>query len=113
MIQQLIEWDDFGKVDIRSGTILDAKINQKARVPAYVLTIDFGDLGIKTSSAQLTQNYSAEDLIGKKIAAVVNFPVKKIAGVKSEVLVLATVCDTQGTLLLNVDPLALNGSHIK
>lgn len=113
MIQQLIEWEDFAKIDIRSGTILDAKINQKARVPAYVLTIDFGDLGIKTSSAQLTQNYSAEDLIGKKITAVVNFPVKKIAGVKSEVLVLATVCDTKGTLLLNVDPLALNGSHIK
>lgn len=53
MIQQLIEWDDFGKVDIRSGTILDAKINQKARVPAYVLTVDFGDLGIKPARHNL------------------------------------------------------------
>lgn len=112
-MKELIEWEDFAKIDIRSGTIIAAKINEKAKVPAYVLTIDFGELGLKTSSAQLTQNYSAEDLIGKKIAAVVNFPVKKVAGVKSEVLVLATVCDTKGTLLLNVDPLALNGSHIK
>jgi tRNA-binding protein len=112
-MKELIEWEDFAKIDIRSGTILDAKINQKARIPAYILTIDFGDLGMKTSSAQLTQNYSPSDLIGKKIAAVVNFPIKKIAGVKSEVLVLATVCDTKGTLLLSVDPLALNGSCVK
>jgi tRNA-binding protein len=112
-MKELIEWEDFAKIDIRSGTILDAKINQKARVPAYILTIDFGGLGMKTSSAQLTQNYLPSDLIGKKIAAVVNFPIKKIAGVKSEVLVLATVCDTKGTLLLSVDPLALNGSCVK
>ena len=110
---QLIEWEDFAKIDIRSGTIIAAKINEKAKIPAYILTIDFGELGLKTSSAQLTQNYSADNLIGKKIAAVVNFPIKKIAGVKSEVLVLATVCDTKGTLLLNVDPSALNGSHVK
>ncbi|TXI98866.1 MAG: tRNA-binding protein [Neisseriales bacterium] len=112
-MKELIEWEDFAKIDIRSGTILDAKINEKARVPAYILTIDFGDLGMKSSSAQLTQNYLPSDLIGKKIAAVVNFPIKKIAGVKSEVLVLATVCDTKGTLLLSVDPLALNGSCVK
>ena len=110
---QLIEWEDFAKIDIRSGTIIAAKINEKAKIPAYILTIDFGELGLKTSSAQLTQNYSADNLIGKKIAAVVNFPIKKIAGVKSEVLVLATICDTKGTLLLNVDPSALNGSHVK
>lgn len=112
-MKELIEWEDFAKIDIRSGTILDAKINEKARVPAYILTIDFGDLGMKSSSAQLTQNYLPSDLIGKKIAAVVNFPIKKIAGVKSEVLVLATVYDTKGTLLLSVDPLALNGSCVK
>jgi tRNA-binding protein len=112
-MSELIAWEDFAKIDIRSGTILDAKINQKARVPAYILTIDFGNLGIKTSSAQLTQNYLPSDLIGKKIAAVINFPVKKIAGVKSEVLVLATVCDIKGTLLLSVDPLAVNGSCVR
>ena len=112
-MKELIEWEDFAKIDIRSGTILDAKINQKARVPAYILTIDFGDLGMKTSSAQLTQNYSPSEKKKKKIAAVVNFPIKKIAGVKSAVLVLATICDTKGTLLLSVDPLALNGSCVK
>ncbi len=58
------------------GQILEVKFNKKARIPAYILTIDFGDLGIKTSSAQLTENYSVDDLIDKKVCAVINFPIK-------------------------------------
>ncbi|MCE3268782.1 MAG: tRNA-binding protein [Burkholderiales bacterium] len=109
----LIQFEDFEKVQIHVGQIIEAKPNLKAIKPAYILTIDFGELGIKTSSAQLTQNYSIEDLIDKKIIAVVNFPVKKIAGVKSEVLVLATICNKLGTLLISADSKAINGSRIK
>jgi tRNA-binding protein len=107
-----ITFSDFLKVDIRVGTILEAGDNLKARQPAYVLTIDFGELGEKTSSAQITQNYSKEELIGKQIIAVVNFPPKKVAGIKSEVLVLATVCPTGGTVLLEPNMPVENGTRI-
>jgi tRNA-binding protein len=95
-----IAFEDFLKVDMRIGKIIDARINEKALKPAFVLKIDFGKLGIKNSSAQITENYTAEKLIGQQIIAVVNFPPKKVAGVKSEVLVLAAVCRTNGTVLL-------------
>ncbi len=108
-----ISWEDFEKIDIRSGQIINAEPNTKAKIPAYILTIDFGELGIKTSSAQLTENYTTEDLINKKIIAVVNFTVKIIAGIKSEVLVLATVCKQLGTLLVSADQKTINGSKIK
>ncbi len=91
----IIDFSDFLKVDIRSGTIIDAQINTKAIKPAYILTIDFGSFGTKTSSAQITQNYTPEELIGTQILAVLNFAPKKVAGIKSEVLVLATVCNTK------------------
>ncbi len=113
VIKQAINFTDFAKIDIRSGTIIDAQINPKAKKPAYILKINFGnEIGIKTSSAQLTQNYQISDLINRKIVAVVNFAPKLIAGIKSEVLVLATVCESQGTLLLTPEQLSLNGSEI-
>ena len=95
-----IAFDDFLKVEVRTGTIIEAKLNPKARVPAYVLTIDFGPLGLRKSSAQLTRNYTAIELVGKQIVAVLNFKPKRIAGVKSEVLVLGAVCENTGTVLL-------------
>ena len=85
---QLIEFSDFLKVNMVIGTILNAELNPKAHRPAYKLKIDFGEMGIKTSSAQITENYTPEDLKGKQIIAVMNFPVKRVAGVKSEVLIL-------------------------
>jgi tRNA-binding protein len=82
-------YNDFIKLDIRAGKIVDVQDFPEARKPAYKLTIDFGDeLGTKTSSAQLPQNYSKEDLVGKQILAVVNFPPRQIGPVKSEVLTL-------------------------
>ncbi|MBS35303.1 MAG: tRNA-binding protein [Thiotrichales bacterium] len=107
-----ISFDDFLKVDIRTGTIVSAKLNPKARVPAFVLEIDFGDLGTRLSSAQLTRNYSAEDLEGKQVVAVMNFEPKRIAGVKSQVLVLGAVSDNDGVVLLEPSFKTGNGISI-
>ena len=104
-----VEFDDFLKVQICTGTIVSAILNPKARVPAYVLEIDFGELGRRTSSAQLTQNYSAESLRGKQIVAVMNFAPKRIAGVKSQVLVLGAVSEDDGVVLLEPSFATQNG----
>lgn len=109
---QEISFDDFLKVRMLVGTIQTVVLNAKAKKPAYKLSIDFGSEGIKWSSAQLTVNYSIEDLIGRQIIAVVNFPIKRIAGVKSEVLILAAVCEQQGTILIEPNIKVLNGTRI-
>ena len=107
-----ISIDDFKKVDMRVGTIIDASINKGARKPAYKLKIDFGEeIGIKNSSAQITDLYEPEDLIGKQVIAVINFEPVKISQVKSEVLVLG-VDTSLGVALLNIDKNVLNGSRI-
>lgn len=108
----MIKSEDFQKVDIRVGTIIEASINKGARKPAYKLTIDFGNnIGVKKSSAQITKVYKPEDLIGKKIVAVVNFEPIKISEVKSEVLVLGAATDC-GVVLLEIDKRVKNGSKI-
>lgn len=85
---QQIEWDDFIKVELRVGKIVQAEVFEKARRPAYILHVDFGEeLGIKKSSAQITQLYQPESLIGKKVVAVVNFPKKQIGPIQSEYLI--------------------------
>ncbi len=86
-----IAWDDFAKVDIRVGRIVAAEDFPKARKPAYKLRIDFGELGVKTSSAQITRYYDKTDLVGKLVLAVVNFPPRQIANFFSEVLTLGVV----------------------
>ena len=112
ILQQMIEYDDFLKVEMRVGTIIDAEPNVKARKPAYKLTIDFGEeIGIKTSSAQITDLYTPDTLIGRQIIAVMNFKPIKVADVKSEVLILGT--DTEkGVALLQPDISVTNGSRI-
>ncbi len=107
-----IEFSDFLKVGIVVGTIITAELNPKAKKPAYRLNIDFGALGLKESSAQITQNYLVEDLIGKQVVAIVNFPPKKVAGVTSEVLVLAAVCGDNGTVLLQPAQNVKNGARV-
>ncbi len=107
----MIEFEDFTKVEIRVGTILEATVNAKARQPAYILKIDFGTLGIKTSSAQITEHYSTDDLVGLQIVAVTNFAPKRIAGIKSEVLVLAST-GADGTVLLSPTGKVTDGSRI-
>jgi len=95
-----ISFEDFLKVRIVTGTIVEAALNPKARVPAFVLEIDFGMFGRRKSSAQLTRNYTAESLVGKQIVAVVNFPPKRVAGAKSDVLILGAMSDDSRVVLL-------------
>lgn len=109
--EQLITWSDFEKVDIRVGTILSAHLFEAANKPAYILMIDFGVLGLKKSSAQITVLYKPEELIGKQVMAVVNFPPKQIAKIKSECLVLGVVDGTYITLLTSDKPV-VNGLRI-
>jgi len=98
-----ITYDDFLKVEIRVGKIIKAEDFPKARKPAYKLTIDFGEFGVKQSSAQITTFYKKEDLIGRLITAVTNFPPKQIADLFSEVLVLGVVLDNNDVILLKPD----------
>lgn len=107
-----ISWNDFEKIDIRVGTVLDARLFDKARKPAYKLWIDFGPLGQKKSSAQITRHYQPEDLIGRQVVAVVNFPPKQIADFISECLVLGIYSEDNSVVLLNPDKTLPNGSKI-
>lgn len=110
---ETINWADFEKVQIRVGTIMAAKDFPKARNPAYQLTIDFGpELGIKHSSAQITSLYQPDMLIGRQVAAVINFPVKQIANFFSECLVLGVIGDNKEIVLLQPDRPVENGWRI-
>lgn len=105
-------FDDFMKLDIRVGTILSAKVFEKAKKPAYQLEVDFGEeLGIKKSSAQITQVYQPEDLVGKQVLAVVNFPPRQIANFMSEILVLGTY-SKDGVVLITPDKPVENGDKL-
>jgi len=99
IMDNIITFEDFTKVDLRIGTIIEAIDFPKAKKPAYQLSIDFGDLGIKKSSAQITTQYKKEDLINRQIVAVVNFPKKQIADFMSECLVMGAVRENDVFLL--------------
>ena len=106
-------YDDFMKLDIRVGKIVDVQDFPEARKPAYRLTIDFGnEIGIKKSSAQLPQNYSKEDLINKQVLAVVNFPPRQIGPVKSEVLTLGLPDENGECILIGPDNPVPNGGKL-
>ena len=107
-----ITWQDFEKIDIRTGTIIEVTEFPNARKPAYQLTIDFGELGIKRSSAQITALYTPEELAGRQVVAVVNFPVKQIANFFSECLVLGVYAEGDNVVLLQPDRKVINGSRI-
>lgn len=106
-----ISFEDFQKVDIRVGTIIEVLDFPKARTPAFQLKIDFGDLGIKKSSAQITSLYSKESLVNKKVLAVVNFEAKQIANFKSECLVLG-IQNGKDVVLLHTADTVNNGTQV-
>ena len=112
MIKPEISWEDFEKLDIRMGTILSASDFPKARNPSYQLEIDFGDLGIKKSSAQITDLYQKEELIGKQIIAIVNFPKKQIANFFSECLILGVIGENKEVTIVSVTLPVKNGLSI-
>ena len=105
-------FDDFMKLDIRVGTVVEARVFPKARRPAYQLRVDFGEeLGVKKSSAQITDRYTPEELIGRQVLAVVNFPPRQIADFLSEVLVLGTYSEG-GVVLITPDKAVQNGDRL-
>lgn len=108
----LISWSDFIKIEMRIGTIISAEIFKEVKKPAYKLQVDFGEYGIKKTSAQITKLYSTEELIGKQVVAVVNFPKKQIANMMSECLILGGLGDNKEVTLLTPERPIKNGSSI-
>ena len=108
-----ITYEDFRKVDIRVGTVLSVKNNEKARQPALVLEVDFGNkIGIKTSSAKITHYYNSDNLIGKQVIGVCNFPTKNIAGIVSQGLILGTIDKDNKVVLLHPSQKVENGLEV-
>ena len=109
----MIDLKDFEKVDIRVGTILEAKFNDKSNKPGIILIIDFGSkIGLKKTSAQLTKNYNPDELIGKQIVAVINFPPKQIGKMISEILVLGFPDDNNEPILVLPSKKVVNGGKL-
>lgn len=109
---QQIEWDDFQRVELRVGTVLAAQVNEKALKPAYVLQVDLGELGVKQSSAQLTAHYEHRELLGRQVLCVCNFAAKRIAGVRSEVLVTGVYDANNKVVLASFDRPLPNGARL-
>lgn len=108
----MISWNDFEKIEMRVGTILEADDFPEARNPSYKLKVDFGEFGIKDSSAQITKLYDRQQLIGKQVIAVTNFPPKQIANFISECLVLGVVLENKEVVLLQPERIVPNGFRI-
>jgi export-related chaperone CsaA len=104
--------DDFSKLDIRIGTVVEAEHFPEARIPAIKMKIDFGPAGIKRTSAQITKRYKPESMVGRQVVAVVNFPPRRIAGFESEVLVLGGVPEQGDVILIQPDRQVPNGTTI-
>ena len=99
-MKEQITYDIFDKVDIRVGTVINVRKNEKARKPSLVVEVNFGEeIGVRQSSAQITHYYNEENLIGKQVIGIINFPSKNIAGIKSEVLILGSI-DKEGKVIL-------------
>ncbi len=112
-MKEQITYEDFNKIDIRIGTIISVKNNEKARKPSLVIDVDFGkELGVKKSSAQITHFYNEKNLMGKQVIGVCNFPEKNIAGILSQVLILGAIDQDGKVILLHPSQKSENGLSI-
>ncbi len=107
-----LSWDDFSKVEMRIGTVISAEVFIEVRNPAYKITIDFGFLGVKKTSAQITKLYTCQEIIGKQVIAVINFPPKQIANMMSECLILGGLGDDKEVILIQPERNVKNGTKI-
>lgn len=110
-IKPLIEWEDFEKLDIRTGTVVDAIPFENANKPAYKIYIDFGDFGLRKTSAQVTERYDAGDIVGNQVICIINLPPKQIADFTSECLILGVYTE-DGVVLLSTEQKTNNGLPI-
>ena len=112
-MKKLINWDDFEKIDMRVGTIIKAVEFKIAINPSYLIHVDFGEIGIKKTSAQITKNYKLIDLIGKQIVGLVNLPKKQIANIQSEFLILGAIDGSlENVVIIQPQSITKNGSLI-
>ena len=112
-MKEQITYDDFDKIDIRVGTVISVKKNEKARKPSLVIEVDFGkEIGIKQSSAQITHYYNEDNLKGKQVVGICNFPEKNIAGIVSQVLILGSIDKEGKVILIHPSQESENGLHI-
>jgi tRNA-binding protein len=107
-----LTWSDFMKVEMRIGTIISAEVFKEVKNPAYKIVIDFGEYGQRKTSAQITNLYQPEDIIGKQVTAVVNFPAKQIANMMSECLVLGGIGENKTVILLQPERKVKNGTRV-
>ncbi len=113
MVDNTLSWDDFMRVELRAGTIISAEEFPEARKPAYKITVDFGpDIGIRKTSAQITDLYAVDDLVGKQVLGVVNFPVKQIGPMRSEFLLTGVYGDDNAVTLVVPDKPVPNGARL-
>ena len=108
----IISWEDFSKIEMRTGTVLSAEVFKEANKPAYKLTVDFGKYGIRKTSAQITKLYMPEELIGQQVIAVLNFPPKQIANMMSECLILGAIGNDNEIILIQPEQKTKNGLKI-
>ena len=111
-MKQNLTWNEFINVEMRTGTIIETELFEKAKFPAYKIRVDFGEFGIRKTSAQLTKRYSAKELIGKQIIAVINFPSKQIADMMSECLILGAVGEDNDVTIIAPELKVKNGLRV-
>lgn len=112
IVNDALTWNDFMKVDMRIGTIVSAEVFHEVKNPAYKLIIDFGKLGKRKTSAQITALYTTEQLVGKQVVAVINFPPKQIANIMSECLLLGGIGENKDVILIEPERSVENGTRI-
>ena len=111
-LDQKLTWNEFLKVEMSVGTIISAEVFKEVSKPAYKMVIDFGEFGMRKTSAQITELYTPEDLIGRQIVAVINFPPKQIANIMSECLVLGGIGENKDVILIEPERKVKNGTRI-